>query len=164
MSGVQSSYNTATATTTNSAGKTIAPSNMQKLSGGVGVVTNVASIIGDFYGASLLTSSMAGSNVGDVGFSTYSLRFDYYNIILRDEELRIIDDYFTRFGYKVNKLKIPEFTSRTYWNYVKIAEGENIGYGAIPSNAMDTINGFFRSGVSIWHNHENLGNFALANW
>ncbi len=68
------------------------------------------------------------------------------------------------FGYKVNKLKIPEFNSRTYWNYIKIAEGENIGYGAIPSNAMDIINGFFRSGVSIWHNHENLGNFALANW
>lgn len=155
MTGAQSSYSGAS---TNKA------TNMQKVSGGVGVVTNVASIIGDFYGASLLTSSMAGSNVGDVGFSTYSLRFDYYNIILRDEELRIIDDYFTRFGYKVNKLKIPEFTSRTYWNYVKIAEGENIGYGAIPSMAMDTINGFFRSGVSIWHNHENLGNFALPNY
>ncbi len=88
LTGVQSSYSGASS---NKA------SNMQKVSGGVGIVTNVASIIGDFYGASLLTSSMAGSNVGDVGFSTFSLRFDYYNIILRDEELRIIDDYFTRF-------------------------------------------------------------------
>lgn len=128
------------------------------------VVNNVSSIIGDFYSAKLLPSTSAGSNVGDVAFCTYSLRFDYYNMILNDEELRIIDNYFTRFGYKVNTLKIPEFNSRTYWNFVKIADGENIGYGEIPSKAMDTINRFFRNGVSIWHSHANLGNFSLANW
>ena len=131
---------------------------------GGNIVTNVASIIGDFYSASLLPSTSAGSNTGDVGFSTYSLRFDFYNMILNDEELTIIDNYFTRFGYKVNTLKIPEFNSRTYWNFVKIAEGENIGYGEIPSKAMDTINRFFRNGVSVWHSHANLGNFSLANW
>ena len=128
------------------------------------VVNNISSIIGDFYSAKLLPSTSAGSNVGDVAFCTYSLRFDYYNMILNDEELRIIDNYFTRFGYKVNSLKIPEFNSRTYWNFVKIADGENIGYGEIPSKAMDTINRFFRNGVSIWHSHANLGNFSLANW
>ena len=131
---------------------------------GSNIVGNVASIIGDFYSASLLPSTSAGSNVGDVGFCTYSLRFDFYNVILNDEELRIIDNYFTRFGYKVNTLKIPEFNSRTYWNFIKIADGENIGYGEIPSKAMDTINRFFRNGVSIWHSHANLGNFSLANW
>lgn len=128
------------------------------------IVNNVASIIGDFYSAKLLPSTSAGSNVGDVAFCTYSLRFDYYNMILNDEELRIIDNYFTRFGYKVNTLKIPEFNTRTYWNFVKIADGENIGYGEIPSKAMDTINRFFRNGVSVWHSHANLGNFSLANW
>ena len=128
------------------------------------VVNNISSIIGDFYSAKLLPSTSAGSNVGDVAFCTYSLRFDYYNMILNDEELRIIDNYFTRFGYKVNSLKIPEFNSRTYWNFVKIADGENIGYGEIPSKAMDTINRFFRNGVSIWHSHANLGNFSWANW
>ena len=153
--GAQSSYNSA---------NTSKATDIQKVSGGIGVVTNVASIIGDFYGASLLPSTSAGSNVGDVGFSTYSLRFDFYNMMLRDEEIRIIDNYFTRFGYKVNALKIPEFNSRTYWNYIKIADGENIGYGAIPSKAMDTINGFFRNGVSVWHNHSNLGDFSLANY
>ena len=128
------------------------------------VVNNIASIIGDFYSAKLLPSTSAGSNVGDVSFCTYSLRFDYYNMILNDEELKIIDNYFTRFGYKVNTLKIPEFSSRTYWNFIKIAEGENIGYGVIPSKSMDTINRIFRAGVSVWHNHANVGDFSLANW
>ena len=128
------------------------------------IVGNVAGIIGDFYSANLLPSSSAGSNVGDIGFCTYSLRFDFYNMVLCDEELRIIDNYFTRFGYKVNSLKIPEFNSRPYWNYIKITEGENIGYGIIPSKAMDTINKIFRTGTSVWHSHDNLGNFSLANW
>lgn len=84
-------------------------------------------------------------------------------MILRDEELKIIDDYFSRFGYKVNTLKIPEFSSRTYWNYLKIVEGENIGYGEIPSKSMETINKICRSGVTIWHNHTNIGNYNLNN-
>lgn len=152
--GMQSSYNSAS-------GKKA--TNMNIASGGVGVVSNVASIIGDFYSASLLPSTSAGSNVGDVGFSTYSLRFDFYNMILRDEELKIIDDYFSRFGYKVNSLKIPEFNSRTYWNYIKIVDGENIGYGEIPSKSLDTINKICINGVTIWHNHANIGDYSLNN-
>lgn len=84
-------------------------------------------------------------------------------MILRDEELKIIDDYFSRFGYKVNTLKIPEFNSRTYWNYIKIVDGENIGYGEIPSKSMETINKICRNGVTIWHNHANIGNYSLNN-
>lgn len=152
--GMQSSYNSAS-------GKKATNTNIA--SGGVGVVTNVASIIGDFYSASLLPSTSAGGNVGDVGFSTYSLRFDFYNVILNDEELKIIDDYFTRFGYKVNDLKIPSFTSRTHWNYLKIADGEDIGSGEIPSKSMEIINQIFRTGTTIWHNHANIGNYNLNN-
>lgn len=152
--GMQSSYNSARG---NKA------TNMDIASGGVSTVSSVANIIGDFYSASLLPSISAGANVGDVGFSTYSLRFDFYNMILRDEELKIIDDYFSRFGYKVNSLKIPEFNSRTYWNYIKIVDGENIGYGEIPSKSLDTINKICINGVTIWHNHANIGNYSLNN-
>lgn len=152
--GAQSSYSSAN-------GKKA--TNLDIASGGFGVVTSVANTIGDFYSAHLLPSVSAGSNVGDVGFSTYSLRFDFYNVILCDEELKIIDDYFTRFGYKVNALKIPEFSSRAYWNYIKIIDGETIGYGEIPSKSMDIINKICRNGVTIWHNHTNIGNYNLNN-
>lgn len=154
MLGVQSSYNSTQSKKATS---------MDKVSGGVGAVTSVASVIGDFYSASLLPSTSAGGNVGDVGFSSYSLRFDFYNMILNDEELKIIDNYFTRFGYKVNDLKIPEFNSRLYWNYIKIVDGETIGYGEIPSKAMEIINSTCRKGVTIWHNHANIGNYTLNN-
>lgn len=92
--------------------------------------------------------------------NTYSI----YDMSIKREYAQKIDDYFTKYGYKVNKVKIPEFTSRTYWNYVEIAQGESIGYGEIPADAMETINNIFRNGVTIWHHHNQLGDFSLHNW
>lgn len=104
------------------------------------------------------------TNAGDVMYATNENCFHVYRMTIKQEIARVIDNYFTRFGYKVNTIKIPEFNSRTYWNFIKIVDGEEIGYGEIPSKAMDTINRFFRNGVSVWHSHANLGNFSLANW
>ena len=58
---------------------------------------------------------------------------------------------------------MPNLTGRAYWNYVEIGETEEIGYGNTPSKYMDLINSACRSGVTIWHNHANLGDFSLNN-
>ena len=79
------------------------------------------------------------------------------------EDLRVIDEYFTRFGYKTLRNKIPNFTGRENYNYVKIAEGENIGNGSVPARFMEVINNIFRRGTTIWHNHENLGDYSVSN-
>ena len=79
------------------------------------------------------------------------------------EYLRIIDDYFTRFGYKINRLTLPNITGRKNWNYVEIGANEEIGYGSVPSKFMDEINNACRRGITIWHNHDNVGNFNLDN-
>jgi hypothetical protein len=82
---------------------------------------------------------------------------------IKDEYARIIDDYFSRFGYKVNSLKVPNITGRTYFNYVEIGAGEDIAFGTLPIDAMEDINNIFRRGTTIWHNHDNIGNFSLDN-
>ena len=68
-----------------------------------------------------------------------------------------------KFGYKVNSLKVPNITGRTYWNYVEINKGDVIGFGEIPSVALEQINEIFYKGVTIWHNHANIGNYNLNN-
>lgn len=156
---------TSTQDTSKMSEKQIASSNINTgISSAINVASNVAGLIGQFYSASLLPNKMAGSNNGDVNYAAGSLKFYFYKMRLCDEELKTIDDYFTRFGYKVNVNKIPEFNSRTYWNYVEIAHGEAIGYGEIPAEAMETINNIFRNGVTIWHHHSHLGDFSLHNW
>lgn len=81
----------------------------------------------------------------------------------KDEYMKQIDSYFAMFGYKVNEVKIPNITGRVNFNYIQISEADDLGYGNVPSVALKTINDIARRGVTIWHNHANLGNYTVTN-
>ena len=130
---------------------------------GVSVANSIANVIGQFRKADLLPSIEGGSNTGDITFSTNSNQIVIHHMRAKTEYMRICDDYFTRFGYKINRVKTPNITGRRYWNYVQIGANEKIGYGDVPSNFMETINGACQKGVTIWHNHDNIGNYELNN-
>ena len=144
----------------------------QIVSTGVGLATgniptvagNIASLIGQFYQASLLPSiTGGGQNTGDVNFSSKDNRIAFHRFRCKLEYLQIIDDYFSRFGYKINKIESPNIVGRASWNYVEIGQNECIGYGSVPTVFMNEINQACRTGVTIWHNHSNLGNYNLDN-
>lgn len=135
-----------------------------------GVAGNIANLIGGFYQGNLLPSLQKGQNEGDINYSSNSNKFIAYHMRVKTEYLKIIDNFFSRFGYKINLTKMANLTGRQNFNYVEIGQDETLAYtntqkntGSIPSNALETINNCFRSGVTIWHNHENLGNFNVDN-
>lgn len=132
-----------------------------------GAATTVASTIGNqigqFYQASLLPNISGGQANGDIIWASNRNKFSFRQMRAKTEYMKIIDDYFTRFGYAVRQLATPNITGRTYWNYVEIGSSEEIGYGEVPAKFMDTINNACRKGVTIWHNHENVGNYSLNN-
>lgn len=130
---------------------------------GLSIAGSTANLIGQFEKAKMLPSINAGSNTGDVNFSALSNGFIIHHMRVKTEYLRIIDDYFTRFGYAIKRLGTPNITGRRYWNYVEIGANEEIGYGDVPTKYMEQINNACRKGVTIWHNHENIGNFSLNN-
>ena len=102
-------------------------------------------------------------NSGDVNFTITKNEIQFYKMSIKPEYARIIDGIFNRFGYIVNTFKRPNITGRTYWNYVQVTNGEKAVSGSIPQNYIDEINDAFIRGVTIWHNHDNLGNFTLDN-
>lgn len=127
------------------------------------VAGNIGNTIGQFYQASLLPNINGGQANGDVIWACNRNIFTFRQMRVKTEYLKIIDDYFTRFGYAVKSLAMPNITGRRYWNYVEIGASEEIGYGEVPAKYMDTINNACRRGVTIWHNHENIGNFNVSN-
>lgn len=127
------------------------------------VAGNIGNQIGQFYQASLLPNINGGQANGDVIWTCNRNMFTFRQMRVKTEYLKIIDDYFTRFGYAVKSLAMPNITGRRYWNYVEIGASEEIGYGEVPSKFMDTINNACRRGVTIWHNHANVGNYNLDN-
>lgn len=122
-----------------------------------------ADIVGDRISREMAPENYAGSNTGTVAFSDELITFVFKNKRVKTENLRCIDDYFTKFGYRVARVKTPELTSRKYWNYIEIGQSENIGYGNVPKAHMDIINSICRRGTTIWHSHDNIGNYNLTN-
>lgn len=127
------------------------------------VAGNIGNTIGQFYQASLMPNISGGQATGDVIWACNRNKFIFREMRAKTEYLKIIDDYFTRFGYAIKSLELPNITGRRYWNYVEIGANEEIGYGEVPSKYMDMINNACRRGVTIWHNHANVGNYSLNN-
>lgn len=125
--------------------------------------SQVARGIGSYNESKLLPNINGGQATGDVVWSADRVSFVFHQMRVANEYIRIIDDYFTRYGYAIRHLDLPNLTGRTYWNYVEIGKNDEIGYGDVPSKHMEIINNACRKGVTIWHSHANLGNFALNN-
>lgn len=127
------------------------------------VAGTVAGTIGQFNQTSLAPNIAGGQATGDVIWACNRNKFTFREMRAKTEYLKIIDDYFTRFGYAIKSLELPNITGRRYWNYVEIGASEEIGYGEVPSKYMEIINNACRRGVTIWHNHGNVGNYSLDN-
>ena len=102
-------------------------------------------------------------NCGDVNFTMTKNEIQFYKMSIKPEYARVIDGIFNRFGYVVNTFKRPNITGRPHWNYVEVTAGEKAVNGNIPHKYINEINRAFERGVTIWHNHSELGNFSLDN-
>ena len=79
---------------------------------------------------------------------------------IRPEYAKIIDDYFTMFGYKTNRLKQPNITGRAAFNYVKTI-GANVT-GKAPNEILSFIANMLDRGITFWHTND-VGNYSLKN-
>lgn len=101
------------------------------------------------------------TNTGDVAFAGGKCSFTYYKMSIKQEYARIIDDYFSMYGYKVNKLKVPNIRGRLNWNYVKTI-GCNI-IGDIPQKDLQKIKELFDKGITLWHHTNTFLDYSQSN-
>ena len=59
---------------------------------------------------------------------------------------------------------MPNITGRENFNYIEIGSGERFAFGEVPPDALDEINSMAQSGLTIWHNHANIGNYSVSNY
>ena len=91
---------------------------------------------------------------------THDVGFTIYNMAIKPEMARMIDSYFDMYGYATNQVKMPNFTSRESWNYVKTADV--MMDGSMPVEAMDTIKTIFNNGIRFWHG-DYVGDYTRSN-
>ena len=100
--------------------------------------------------------NIAGNSKFQQGYSGYY----YATKRIMPEFAKIIDDYFSMYGYEVDSVKIPEIFSRQSWNFVKCANSDNRGNA--PMEFISLINDIFNSGITFWHTW-NIGDYSLNN-
>ena len=111
-------------------------------------------------------------NTGNVGGSNATLLgYDYMNsdvftrYTIKSQFAQRIDLYFDMYGYKTNKLKIPNLNNRPNWNYVKTI-GSNIIQASgksVPQEDMQELKAMFDNGVTLWHNTNTFLDYSQNN-
>lgn len=134
----------------------------QEIGDHVGHLNTIANSVISVWQHSLVPRQAEGNiNSGDVTYAHGMMTFTTYITTIKQEYARIIDNYFSLFGYKVNSVKAPNITGRPYWNYVKTIDCNFDG--DIPQEDLTVIKGIFDKGVTLWHSATNMNNYNLDN-
>lgn len=127
----------------------------------VSAVDSVASSAIEYERQQGLPDSFRGTaQSGSVTAKNNKIGFDFMEMSITAEYARKIDDYFTMFGYKIMRLKLPDLTSRQSWNYVKTIGAEV--YGDCPEWVIERMIQRLDAGCWFWHTND-VGNFGLNN-
>lgn len=131
------------------------------MSKGISTANSIAGIVGSYKEAAIQANQVSGDNSADVSFSMGANGYTLLEKRCKLEYLKIIDDYFSMFGYKTNLVKVPNITGRSNWNYV---ETRNIDItGNAPQEDVQEIKNMFDNGVTLWHNPNTFGDYSQSN-
>lgn len=77
------------------------------------------------------------------------------------EFAKIIDDYWSMYGYPIHELQYPNIDSRKNWNYIRTSNFYCTGN--VPPDAIEAITNIFNNGVTFWHDPATVGNYSQDN-
>lgn len=133
------------------------------ISGGVmSAIDTVINVQMQKYQASIAADMVKGSaNVGNVNCASNKQNFYGGRCSVTKYNGKIIDDFFTMFGYGVKTLMQPRYNARAHWTYIKTANATLTG--SVPADAMRNICHIFNRGITFWANGAEVGNYSLDN-
>ena len=133
---------------------------------GKGLITTMRAIGNTISGSAMDAERRPDESKGDatnadLTFSYSKCEFTILKMSAKAEVIKVVDDYFSAYGYKVSTYKVPNITGRTNWNYVKLIEANIIG--DIPQDDMQEIKSYFNRGITIWHNPNTYLDYNQSN-
>lgn len=102
-----------------------------------------------------------GSFSANVNITAGRHTFSFYKKSVTAERARIIDDYFTMYGYKINRVKVPNIHARKSHTYVKTI-GCHIEANLCNEDATK-IESIFDNGVTFWTDGDRIGRYSDDN-
>lgn len=108
----------------------------------------------DYFVGNISNNPLLYDNRGGIQFFEMCVKYEY---------AKIIDEYFTAYGYCINEVKNPHdsMNTRPNWNYIETRE-INIA-GDLPDDDLNTLKAMFNTGVTLWHNPATFGDYSQNN-
>lgn len=156
------------------------PSMIRMTGGAVGSVTSgnaKGALSGTIAGATeLLASGYEASIAGDIikgnvfngstMFANNLMRFWCVRNSVSYEYARMIDDYFTAYGYAQHKIMPPNRHVRSRFTYIKtvgcVVKASDPTNSGVPSEALRTIESCYNNGIRFWADTVNTGNMSSS--
>ena len=122
----------------------------------------VGGILTRAYKASIKADVCKGSlNNGNINVASHLQNFFGGRMSVCNQMAKVIDDFFDKYGYATNEVKVPNIRSRTSWNYVKTV-GSNVD-GNIPAIDKSIIDANFDRGITFWHDPAHVDDYSQNN-
>lgn len=105
---------------------------------------------------------LGGSQNADINtacaLGKYGFQIIYY--MCQQYIMKSVDDYFDRFGYKVNQLKLINRKARPKWTYIKTHEVHLNSDTGFNMQARNYIQGILNTGVTFWMDPTKIGDYS----
>ena len=122
----------------------------------------VAQTIGSVFEHSLIPDQAEGNiTSSDTMFSCGKISPTFYTRSIKVEYAKIIDQYFSAYGYATHQVKIPNLNNRSNWNFIKTIDANIIG--DVIQNDMLEFKNLFNKGITLWHNPSTFLDYSQSN-
>lgn len=122
---------------------------------------NDVSVLSSYIAPALSGTHNAVMADPNLQYAAHKFGFSMEQHFIRPEYAKMIDDYFTAFGYATNRLKKPNLSARPHWNYVRTTNCRILG--TMPSDDEKVICDIFNHGITFWKHLDEVGNYGLDN-
>lgn len=147
------------------AGASIATGNILGAGGGVATAvsgySDIASLLATKADRAIEPPQARGTFSANINVAANMNKFVFYRKWISAEYARRIDDYFTLYGYKINRVQTPNRHARKAFTYVKTI-GCHIAANLCNEDTVK-IESIYDQGITWWVNGDSIGNYDLDN-
>lgn len=128
---------------------------------GLSLVEKATSLLADRQHYKAMPDAVQGTANSNILMGINNKDFRIYHRTIMEDYAKEIDDYFTAYGYRVNKVKTPNLANRPYYTFVQTSGA--IVRGSLPAVAARNIENILNRGCRFWRSIAGVGNYNVNN-
>lgn len=118
------------------------------INGSSNILNDTINLVAQVKTASTQPNHSRGQQSSSVYCALGQQGFHYMPYRIQGQFAKTIDDFFSMYGYKTNRLKVPNRSGRKAWNYVKTC-GCNLT-GSAPADVTASLVQIYDRGITFW--------------